>query len=306
MDIFSSVISLVRLRTVHVGGFDLGPRACVQVPASDGMKFYTVAAGQCWLTTEWDNTIRRLEENHCFLLPKNKGFRLSASNDYPPSEVTVFSERDCGKISTYQGGAVCLVLGSHFDFSGLESDLLLQSFPSLIHFTHTPDQSKLRWLLDSLGDEFRFPQAGGMLATQHLAQLIFVQAMRECMTSQQNSLSGWLRALTDPKMSKALHCMYERPNHKWTVETLGRTVGMSRAAFARRFTELTGEPPLDHLTRWRMALATQRLSTTQKTVAEIARSLGYDSASAFTKTFRRNTGQSPRDLRQRIPIVMEG
>lgn len=98
--------------------------------------------------------------------------------------------------------------------------------------------------------------------------------------------------------------MFEKPDQKWTVEALGRLVGMSRAAFAPRFTELTGESPLDHLTRWRMALASERLRGTQLTVAEIARSLGYDSASAFTKTFRHSTGQSPRDLRRAtVPAI---
>ena len=295
MDILSSVIALIRLRTVHCGGFDLGPDACVQVPASDGVKFYAVVSGQCWLTTEWNNAVRKLEENDCVLLPKNKGFRLSASKD--PSEVMVFSEDDCGKISTYNGGTACLMLGTHFAFSGPEGDLLMQRLPSLIHFARMPDQSKLRWLVDSLADEFQSPQAGGVLVTQHLAQLIFVQAIRACMESQQESLSGWLGALPDSRMSQALNCMYEKPGKKWTVEALGRLVGMSRAAFARRFTELTGESPMDHLTRWRMALASQRLSGTQQTVAEIAISLGYDSPSAFTKSFRRNTGKSPRDLR---------
>lgn len=298
MDVLSSVIALVRLRTFHVGGFDLGPQACVQMPANDGVKFYAVASGKCWLATEWDNAVRRLEVNHCFLLPHNKGFRLAASQDSLLSKPSVFSEKDCGTISTYNGGATCLVLGSHLGFSGLESDLLLQSLPSLIHFAPTAHGSKLRRLLDSLADEFRSPEPGGVLVTQHLAQIIFVQAIRAYMASQQANPSGWLGALADPRMSQALSHMYEKPDHKWTVEALGRLVGMSRAAFARRFTELTGESPLDHLTRWRMALASQQLSSTQQTVAEIAQSFGYDSPSAFAKTFRRTTGRSPRDLRQ--------
>jgi hypothetical protein len=78
------------------------------------------------------------------------------------------------------------------------------------------------------------PQAGGVLVTQHLAQLIFVQTMRARMESQQASLFGWLGALTDLRMSKALNCMYEKPGHKWALEALGRLVGMSCAAFARR------------------------------------------------------------------------
>lgn len=242
--------------------------------------------------------MRRIEQSHCFLLPRNQGFRLSASDDFEPSGVAVFSEQDCGKISTYESGGACLVLGCHFSFSGLESDLLLQSLPPLIHFAHAPDQSKIRWLLDSLADEFHSPQPGGILVTQHLAQLIFVQAVRTYLESQEARLSGWLGALTDPRMGRALNYMYEKPDQKWTVEALGRMVGMSRSAFARRFIEVTGESPLNHLTRWRVALASERLSSTQQTVAEIARSLGYESASAFTKTFRRNTGRFPRDVRQ--------
>lgn len=298
MDVLSSAIALLRLRTLHCGGFDLGPESCVRVPPSGGVKFYVVASGQCWLATEREKAPKKLEENHSFLLSTNRGFRLSALQVPSGRKTSQFSAQDCGKINTYDGGTACLVLGAHFSLEGLASELLLQSLPALIEFAQASDRLKLRWLLDCLAEELRAPQAGGVLVTQHLAQLLFVQAMRACIRSRLYRPSTWLGALTDSRMSRAVASMYQQPDRKWTVEELGKLVGMSRAAFARTFTELTGDSPLDHLTRWRMALASERLTTTQQTVAEVARSLGYESSSAFTKTFRRSTGQSPRDVRQ--------
>ena len=298
MDVLSSVVSLLELKTLHCGGFSLGPNGGVCVPASSGVKFYAVISGECWLHTEWDRSSCKLEVNHCFLFPQNKGFTLSTSQLHRRSDITLFSERDCGKVTSYGGGGTALVIGAHLGFSGVSSDLLLQGLPPLIHFAPMPERSRLLWLLDSLSEEFRAAETGATLATQHLAQLIFIQAMRTYMATESSDMSGWMRALTDKKIAKALSSMYERPEHKWTVAELGRLVGMSRAAFARRFNELTGESPLDHMTRWRMAVASQRLNDAQVTVAEIALSLGYVSASAFSKTFRRTTGVSPRELRQ--------
>jgi AraC-like DNA-binding protein len=87
--------------------------------------------------------------------------------------------------------------------------------------------------------------------------------------------------------------MHDEPARPWTVADLARTAGLSRAAFARRFTELVGEPPLAYLTRWRMDLAAQRLRTLDESVAHVARAVGYTSEYAFSRAFHRSRGAPP-------------
>jgi AraC-like DNA-binding protein len=95
-------------------------------------------------------------------------------------------------------------------------------------------------------------------------------------------------------MSAAMSAMHDDPAHRWTVEQLAAQAGMSRSIFAARFKETVGDSPMEYLTRWRMLLAEEKLASSRDSISGIARSLGYESQSAFTKTFKRVMGRSPR------------
>jgi len=95
-------------------------------------------------------------------------------------------------------------------------------------------------------------------------------------------------------MSAAITSIHDDPAHDWTVEELGQRGGMSRSTFALRFKETVGVSPMEYLTRWRMLLAGDRMANTSDSISEISQSLGYQSASAFTKAFRKIMGCSPR------------
>lgn len=72
---------------------------------------------------------------------------------------------------------------------------------------------------------------------------------------------------------------------------------MSRAGFARRFSELVGEPPLGYLTGWRMALAADLLRRPDANVAAVARRVGYGDSFAFSTAFKRVRGARPSEHR---------
>lgn len=104
---------------------------------------------------------------------------------------------------------------------------------------------------------------------------------------------GWSAALADPVTVRALAAIHAGPAHPWTVEELAATAGLSRAAFARRFTALVGEPPLTYLTRWRMTTAARLLHQGDDTLDRVAGAVGYGSAFAFAKAFRREYATTP-------------
>jgi AraC-like DNA-binding protein len=95
-------------------------------------------------------------------------------------------------------------------------------------------------------------------------------------------------------MSAAISCMHNEPTHDWTVEELARRATMSRSTFALRFKATVGVSPMEYLTRWRMLLAGDKMSNTSDSISQIAQSLGYESASAFTKAFKKTMSCSPR------------
>jgi len=124
--------------------------------------------------------------------------------------------------------------------------------------------------------------------------MILVRGLRLHLAQGLKGRVGWLFALSDKQMSAAITSVHDDPAHDWTVEELGQRAGMSRSTFALRFKETVGVSPMEYLTRWRMLLAGDRMANTSDSISEIAQSLGYQSASAFTKAFRKIMGCSPR------------
>jgi AraC-like DNA-binding protein len=122
---------------------------------------------------------------------------------------------------------------------------------------------------------------------------VLVLALRAWCARPESTLPAWYKALTDPAIGDALRLLHEDPAHRWTVAALAAEVGMSRAAFAARFTTMVGEPPLTYLTAWRMTLAADLLRDTEATVAAVAREVGYEDAFAFSVAFKRARDVSP-------------
>ena len=157
----------------------------------------------------------------------------------------------------------------------------------------------MRWSLERLKEEVRNPQPGGALIAQQLAYMMLVQALRLHLADGARGSVGWLFALADKQMGAAITCMHDDPGRPWTLQELAERVGMSRSIFALRFKETVGKTPMEYLTRWRMLLAGNRLTSSDDSLSAIAVSLGYESESAFGKAFRRVMGCSPRQYGRR-------
>jgi AraC-like DNA-binding protein len=128
--------------------------------------------------------------------------------------------------------------------------------------------------------------------SSRLADVLLVQALRSLVNRGDCRTRG-VRAFADPAIGKALGLMHARLAEAWTVETLAAAVGQSRSAFAARFTELVGEPPLQYLARWRMTKAGQLLRESAESLAQIAARVGYQSGPAFHRAFKRWQGVGP-------------
>lgn len=126
-----------------------------------------------------------------------------------------------------------------------------------------------------------------------------IHAIRAWIEHDPAAEAGWIGALRDPQIGTATARIHTDPGLAWTVGTLAREVGMSRSAFAARFTELVGEPVMRYVTRWRMYHALDLLETSNTTVAAAGRLMGYDSEAAFSRAFTRVIGSTPTVARAR-------
>jgi AraC-like DNA-binding protein len=134
---------------------------------------------------------------------------------------------------------------------------------------------------------------GSQEILSRLAELLFVEAVRGYIEQLSGDATGWLAALRDPSLARALAALHARPMHPWTAEGLAEEASLSRSAFAERFTATVGQPPMSYLTRWRMLVAGQRLRESSDTIAQIAETVGYESESTFSRAFAREMGVAP-------------
>jgi AraC-like DNA-binding protein len=155
-------------------------------------------------------------------------------------------------------------------------------------------------LLKLLASEAREPRQGSATVMSRLTDVIFVEALRVWLDAQPSGEGGWLGALRDPQIGRALARAHSEPQRDWSVAALAAEVGMSRSPFAARFKELVGEPPLAYLTRWRMELVAGLMRSGKPTLSDMAERVGYDSEAAFSKAFKRHFGLSPRAYRRKL------
>jgi AraC-like DNA-binding protein len=144
------------------------------------------------------------------------------------------------------------------------------------------------------------PGAGSTLAK--LAELLFVEALRRYVESLPAEGKGWLAAVRDPQVGRALALLHGAPGRTWTVDKLAREVALSRSALAERFAALVGETPIQYLTRWRLALAARMLRVGREAIARVAERSGYESETAFTRAFKREFGMPPAAWRKAGPM----
>ncbi|URN09349.1 AraC family transcriptional regulator [Actinomadura madurae] len=198
--------------------------------------------------------------------------------------------RTCG---TLTDGAAVLVSGA-FERRGELSDRLLRVLPDVLM---VPAEQSRNQPVEMVAAEVIRDRPGQQLVLDRLLDLMLVTALRTWFDSPDSNAPAWCRALDDPVAGTALRLLHDSPAHPWTVADLATKVGVSRAALARRFTALVGEPPMSYLAGWRIALAADLLRETDQTVDAIARKVGYANAFALSVAFKRLRGTRPSDHR---------
>ena len=298
MDPLSELLSLLKPQSYASGGVAMGREMSIQWPEHAGIKCYAVVSGQCWLSVEGVDGPITLNAGDCYLLPPGPPFVIATDLKATPVDFSILREaRRLGQGVLGDGKEACFLVGGHFVLTGHHANLLLGSLPPVVHIQQEADKAAMRWSLERMAQEVREPQPGGSLIAQQLAYMMLIQALRLHLHDAKQSRVGWLFALADKQLSAALACMHNRPEHRWTLESLAAHVGMSRSAFAKHFKDTVGSAPIEYLTHWRMLLACDRLKNSADSISRIATSLGYESESAFGKAFKRVIGCSPRQHR---------
>ena len=271
----------------------------IALPAmEDCVLFHIVTSGSCLLRVAGEEPLA-LRPGAFSLMPHGQGHDLLSGTgvrttrlfDLPMEHV---SERY--EVIEFGGGGeeTNLICGAvRFDHPA--ADELVRQLPAVIHVDswNAPESEWVQSTLRLMGMEAGGRRPGGETVVTRLADILVIQGIRSWLARGEGMQQGWLAALRDERIGRAIVAMQREPGASWTVESLARNVSMSRSAFALRFQELVGESPMEYLTRWRMQSAAQALRTTNEQVIDIAERYGYGSEAAFSRAFKRVMGDTP-------------
>lgn len=270
----------------------------IEIPDLPGLvTLAIVTEGQCQLVI--DDQIAMLRPGSIALLPHGAPHALrsdakAALTNLYDLDVEMLSPR-YERLVFGGGGEVCRLTYGVFRPDGPTAARLIAGLPPSIHVERWQRDDQ-PWIDSSLGliaREARSLHPGGEAVLTRLADVLVIQTLRAWLDREGRQSQGWLAALTDPHLGRALSLIHEKPHHPWSVADLAREAGVSRSGFAARFTDVLGETPMLYLTRWRLDCARQWLGESRDSIGEIADRVGYKSEAAFARAFKRHFGMGP-------------
>ncbi|WP_284386792.1 AraC family transcriptional regulator [Devosia yakushimensis] len=297
MDALSEVLQDFRLSGVNYGRCELRHPWGIAFPEQPLLRFHFVSQGPCWLYTEQQGWLE-LNDGDLVLLPKGIAHRLASAPDVPCNalrscQVTRFGGNVCEVMQEGPGPTSTLFSGSMV-LGARALHPLLDLMPPVIRSCDVATKDPVVTpLLEAMTAEAGQHRMGGATILSRMADLLTARLIRCWFDCTSSPTTGWLAAIRDVHVGRALAAMHRDPGHGWTVESLAATAGQSRSVFAERFSTLLGEGAAHYLTRWRMQLAQEWLGQGELTIAEAASRLGYESEASFARAFKRTTGQSP-------------
>ncbi len=301
-DTLGETLYALRLNGLVYANSELSSPWGIEMPPMEGkMMFHIVTQGGCYLHLK-DHSEVYCQPGELILLPKGQGHLISSGADsacapFFDIPVSKFSERF--EFMRYGGGGdQTLLTCGVLSFDHVVGQKLISQLPELIHMKSEEGQlpESIKALIQLMAEEAKSLRAGGETIVAHLADIIVIKAIRYWLSHAPEASKGWLGALKDPKIGKALALMHAHPESMWTVERLAEQAGMSRSGFSAKFTEVIGVSVKQYLTEWRMNLARMKILQSPTPLIELAEELGYTSEAAFSRAYKRVFGVPP--LRQ--------
>lgn len=260
--------------------------------------FHVIARGACWLHLPSRNEPMALQGGDLVVFPRDARHVISSTaeplkaGDVPQAQGTTIPPE------TIDGPSTALICG-YFEFEQSAWNPLLEALPEIIIIRG--DEAAHTALMDSLMRfiifETESEQLGIDLVIDRMCDVLFIHVVRTCLQREQYD-EGFLTALADQNLSRALNDIHQHPERPWSVASLAQQAGMSRSAFAERFHRLVKLSPMQYVTHWRMQYAFGLLTSTRQSVSSIAGQNGYQSEAAFSKAFKRQYGKGPGAVRR--------
>ena len=318
-DTLSDVLRAVRLRGAVFFNVSCSGKWAAEAPAAKEMapllmpgtehviEYHAVAQGNCWAGIVGEPSVQ-MSAGDVVMFPHGDAHVVSSAPGlrgvadfswFPGAAIDQLPLRISYKGSNVQqtelpdpdadAMIVCGFLGCDLQ----PFNPLIAALPRLLHLHADTDNAWIANFTRQAVAESHARRPGGEAMLARMSEMMFVDAVRRYADQLPPQSEGWLAGLRDRYVGRTLALMHEQPAQRWTIDELGRCVGLSRSALHERFAELIGLPPMQYLAQWRMQAAARLLLETRSTVASIAVDVGYDSEAAFARAFKRSVGKPP-------------
>jgi len=306
IDVLSDVLSVYKMGNSVI---------CEPVLSSPwGMKFepdakamfHLIRSGTCYLQTNTMDQPLRLMQGDIVLITKCNGHKLT---DPETTSVEPFQDVLARQKETFPEDSsrnITSMLCGVYYFQQYDYNPVLSLLPNIIHIPAEKVQNnmQLHALIQLILLESGRNEVGSTTAITRYIDVMFIYIVRTWVQQQPPGTTGWLGALNDPRIGLAISLIHKNPSNKWTVASLANRVNMSRSSFAQKFNNIVGETPLTYLTKWRMNLSSKLLRESNQLLMTIAAAVGYDSETAFSKTFKKFKSMPPGEYRNRYQNVV--
>ena len=304
LDPLSEALQLLRMSsTLYSRCYFTSPWG-LQLPSLPGMlMFHVVTVGHCWLNVD-GAVLRLLQQGDFALVPRGTGHSLLS---HPGATAVPLFDMPREYLSErYEiirhagGGAPTEIVCGTMEVDNPGAVQLLTLLPPVIgsEVMRTVHQEWLLSTLQLMAEEAVDSKGGRETLLARLADVVVMHAIRSWIDNDPAASTGWLQALRDKQIGRAIALIHDDPSRPWTLASLAEEVAMSRSAFATRFAELVGMPVMQYVTQWRMQVAMSLLKSDGVRVSDLALRLGYQSEAAFSRAFKRFMGFSPSSVKR--------
>jgi len=309
MDAFVGLLDGPRARGAFALRSVMSPPWSLRIVAEAPLTLIAIARGEAWVVPDHGEPVR-LRVGDVAVTRGPDHYTVADDPASPPDVVIHPGQRCCSLdgepmaetmslgVRTWGNdpdGSTVMLVGA-YESIGDVSARLLRALPPLLSLANDQWDSPL---VSLLCDEVMRDEPGQAAVLDRLLDLLLIAVLRAWFARPEAEAPAWYRSQSDPIVGRALSFMHSNPARAWTVASLAAETGVSRAAFARRFHDLVGEPPMTFLTGWRLALAADLLCEPDATVGTVAQKVGYSSPFALSTAFKRVRGVSPQEHRVR-------
>ena len=311
LDLLSDIFAGHALRTSMIASFRLATPWGLDVPHFGPALLYAVIEGRIELEVR-EEPVCQAFAGDVVLLPRGASHAVRSDGEAETTNVLSFIE-DQGQRAWRPGdraeapilvdlggrGRACRFLVVLLDFQDAAPNALRLNLPELIHL-RAAESGVTPWLqpaVESIVAGLAQGRLGYVALTTKLAELVFIDTIRSYVNLRPDAAGGWLRAMSHPRLARALAELHRDPARRWTIAAMARVAGMSRSSFAGTFCKVVGQTPFSYLTHLRMTLAAARIASGERSVKAAAHEQGYASEKAFSHAFRRTAGAPPGSLK---------